>query len=1604
MAADEVGVNIVLADTGWILERLAREIAERHDYVTISEHADPTAGLRYYLNYSAWRERLPGVDVGYFTHVEDDAGAEARFFEVAVNVDHCVCHSARYEARLREHSVDAVTTISPGVDLTRFKPVVKVGVVGRTYATGRKGETLVDAVLDMPGIEWHFTGTGWPRPAEVLDDDAMPGFYNAMDYILVPSLYEGGPMSVAEAIACGTPVIAPSVGWVDEFPHRPFVAGDIDDLRRVLTEVVAERAGDQALVEGRSWANWADAHDRLFRDLLAGRGQVPVKLPPPLPGPVVLALHGHEALAGGGPSVRVPRTAEALRALGVSASARTFPDPAIAAAGLVHGFNLWEPSGALALADFARSRAKPFVFSPIYLDQREHALWHGIVPEAARAARDRDELAALIGAAKTAIARGKGTGPTQAMPGYDAATRALVGRADAVIYLSEHERALVEDAGSIARASAVVRNPVDAARYTRCDGSAFEALAGVRDYVLCVGRLEPRKNQAMLLHALRDLNLPIVLAGAASDAHYADLVAMLKTDNVRLVGRIDPTGPLMPSAYAGARLVVQPSWAEGAPLAALEAAAAGAALVLSDRSSEREYFGDYARYCDPSDPVAMRNTILDAYDSERSKADRRTLQELARERHSYARHARETLAVYRQAWSAYTPPAATPVVVIPTGRKNRIIVDLTDLVYRRYANTTTAGLRAVARTLVEYPACEAQLIAWNRANGRFVQIDPSALDQTDLGAYVEFAARSGRYPADFAAESRLLVMGDFWIDDGRYQRDLVTFADAGGLEIALSLNSVAMPLSGSFETMLTAARHLFVPTVATRDALELLAAKTVMPPFSARVVRAGDRVVDLLDTDRSTAASPPKGLFVLAVALDGIGDAERLLARMWEGIVDEYALVLATAHASPIDPAALGVGTQVLGDLGQRDFDALLSAATLVVLPPNRGDNCRVITEALARGKICIAPANPGAAETSDLVDLIDPLDLPGWIARLRYYLRSASARTAREAQIAAAFVATDWSLTARTLRTMLTEEVSASRGTYTIGLQAMLIDRPGAVCKRAGWHASEAWGCWSSARTSSFGFVLPEPVDHDLALMIELRSPLTARQSNACDVIVNGVATDRIILRGPEWRLFRVGIPAHMIAAAREITVEIRGSRLIELSTVFPDELAGRRGGIAVAFVALVDARFPIVSADYAIHPEAMRGAIAIGETVDLVRDSRTVAILPERSIVGSDWGARHADHRPQLQLKLPAAAAGLRVTLRYRAVATAEAPLDATVTTREGVVLGRIIATDDAIHEAVLHVPAGLAIQPLLLEFLGAEKRSPHRFGVGLRQEAFGIGFFGLTVEAVGAPAPGRRPDGLYALGDMIVFGTYDAMPGHSTATAFLDLSTWHEREAMGMWTQGTAGRVALKLARRPAASLHLRIDASCAVDPDAIEAIVRVGGETIATQTRWDAGRFTMMMTIDPALVDEDGALAIELGVDRPVVPSLAGAWIDDRRLGLFVHSLVVADDPDGLRGSEVSDFQPWIEPAPDEDAFEPVNAEPLLAEPDILDFELPDDPATMIDEADLLVDAADEADADDDADIAEEEREKEEEEKDEAATPNGFDAPIADETSLPGNPQQ
>ncbi|MDE1182982.1 glycosyltransferase family 4 protein [Paraburkholderia sp.] len=111
-------------------------------------------------------------------------------------------------------------------------------------------------------------------------------------------------------------------------------------------------------------------------------------------------------------------------------------------------------------------------------------------------------------------------------------------------------------------------------------------------FVLNVGNIEPRKNQLSLIRAMKQIpDMQLVLIGHERDPAYANACREEGGDQVRFLGPIGHSDPLLRSAYAACDVFCLPSTLETPGLAGLEAFATGASIAITEVGSTREYFG-----------------------------------------------------------------------------------------------------------------------------------------------------------------------------------------------------------------------------------------------------------------------------------------------------------------------------------------------------------------------------------------------------------------------------------------------------------------------------------------------------------------------------------------------------------------------------------------------------------------------------------------------------------------------------------------------------------------------------------------------------------------------------------------------------------------------------------------------------------------------------------------------------------------------------------------------------------------------------------------------------------------------------------------------------
>ncbi|HVU71569.1 MAG TPA: glycosyltransferase family 1 protein [Mycobacteriales bacterium] len=142
--------------------------------------------------------------------------------------------------------------------------------------------------------------------------------------------------------------------------------------------------------------------------------------------------------------------------------------------------------------------------------------------------------------------------------------------------------------------------------------AAWRAAHGIpSEYLLAVGRLEPRKGLDVLLDAYRLLqdrgvDVPLVICGPPGWGPALDR-AGIRPDRFVATGWLD-TDALRP-LVAGARCLAFPSRYEGFGLPPLEALACGTAVVASDLAVSREVLGVHARYAAVEDVEGLADAI-----------------------------------------------------------------------------------------------------------------------------------------------------------------------------------------------------------------------------------------------------------------------------------------------------------------------------------------------------------------------------------------------------------------------------------------------------------------------------------------------------------------------------------------------------------------------------------------------------------------------------------------------------------------------------------------------------------------------------------------------------------------------------------------------------------------------------------------------------------------------------------------------------------------------------------------------------------------------------------------------------------------------------------
>lgn len=336
----------------------------------------------------------------------------------------------------------------------------------------------------------------------------------------------------------------------------------------------------------------------------------------------------------GGHRVQLEQTAKALRALGVEVDEHDGPTLPSGTWDIVHGFQL----GAREVSE-ARRRGIPVAMSTIYV-----GLSYATASGPSRRPTARSGLGRVYRGMRYLGASVRGRDDLTRLALREMQDQLDLVRAwsmaEVLLPNAEGEARHIRDDLDVLTESVVVPNAIDVDLF-----DAGVAQGRPEGSVLCVGRIEPHKNQLATILALRGVpGVTLTVVGPPHPHHprYLEECRAAATDNVTVLPGVDHEE--LPGLYARHRTHVLASWYETTGLVSLEAAASGCTVVTTDRGHAPEYFRNDAYYCDPADASSIRASVTQALASPPSTR----LRERIAEQYTWTETARLTLEAYER--------------------------------------------------------------------------------------------------------------------------------------------------------------------------------------------------------------------------------------------------------------------------------------------------------------------------------------------------------------------------------------------------------------------------------------------------------------------------------------------------------------------------------------------------------------------------------------------------------------------------------------------------------------------------------------------------------------------------------------------------------------------------------------------------------------------------------------------------------------------------------------------------------------------------------------------------------------------------------------------
>ncbi len=318
----------------------------------------------------------------------------------------------------------------------------------------------------------------------------------------------------------------------------------------------------------------------------------------------------------GGDTTQIMKTKEYLEKLGVTVDVSLDLTPNVSEYDVVHVFNLMRPQELYLQVKNAKKYGKKVALSTIYgpYEEYEKRARGGILQIMNNLLSiSQIEYLKVIARAVLNFEFSKGTA-IYLLNGHKRLQRKILKMVDVFLPNSDSEMMRVAKDFNMRQYNYIaVANAVDISRFNYDKTKVSPELEKYCDCVLCVSRIEGRKNQLNIIRACKDLPYKLVFIGKAG-ANFKKYYEKCKEEasaNVFFLGQIEHEK--LPQFYKLAKVHILASWMETPGLSSLEAGIMHTNIVVTKKGDTEEYFKQYAFYCEPDNLSSIRKAIEQAF-------------------------------------------------------------------------------------------------------------------------------------------------------------------------------------------------------------------------------------------------------------------------------------------------------------------------------------------------------------------------------------------------------------------------------------------------------------------------------------------------------------------------------------------------------------------------------------------------------------------------------------------------------------------------------------------------------------------------------------------------------------------------------------------------------------------------------------------------------------------------------------------------------------------------------------------------------------------------------------------------------------------------------